>query len=754
MSTRCRLAVSSVLMLAAAFVAVAPAAPGSASPASAAVAPTPKPKPDWKIQHSPNATVPGGELEAASCASAAACQAVGSYLDASAVTAPLAEAWNGTSWKQHTVHIPAGSTLTELDGVSCATASSCEAVGLYEHGSSAAEIGLAEAWNGTSWSVQSVPSPAGAADVSLSAVSCPAANLCEAVGYYENSSDSYQDLAEAWNGTAWSVQSVPSPAGASFPELTAVSCPSASFCETTGSGGSGGYADEWNGTAWTLQTVPVLSGDTSVYLAGVSCASAGFCEATGEGTNSSGDGVAAADTWNGSAWSAQSAPTPSGVVSIILSAVSCLSATSCETTGDDAGSSNVYSSLAESWNGSAWSVQSTPSPGTSYTYLNGVSCVTGGDCEAAGYDGGTSGSGQALAEAWHTGSWSTQNAVKPGGATNNYLNSVSCIAADHCVAVGSHWSVGQGPPELALAEVWDGTSWKIQATPDPKQESSEGVRGLLYGVSCVSADFCEAVGTTGTAALAEVWDGTSWKIQATPADYSYLTSVSCVSASYCEAVGSGYGGGNAMVWNGTAWTAQSTPYPGSPPSGTLEGVSCASADACEAVGNYGEEVYDLAYAEAWNGSSWSLQTVPNPAGIDFSELSGVSCPTAQACEAAGYSVNSSGTKVTLAELWNGTEWTVQTTPNPAGSVGSFLDGVSCFAAAACTAGGWYDNGSSDPPTALVWQGTTWSVQHVPAIAFGDGKINGVSCYASGACTGAGTSQDAGDYSATFAVAGD
>ncbi|MEA2314573.1 MAG: hypothetical protein QOI03_1265, partial [Solirubrobacteraceae bacterium] len=48
----------------------------------------------------------------------------------------------------------------------------------------------------------------------------------------------------------------------------------------------------------------------------------------------------------------------------------------------------------------------------------------------------------------------------------------------------------------------------------------------------------------------------------------------------------------------------------------------------------------------------------------ISVLSGVSCTTASACTAVGYYVNSAGTRLTLAERWNGTSWATQTTPNP------------------------------------------------------------------------------------------
>ena len=69
----------------------------------------------------------------------------------------------------------------------------------------------------------------------------------------------------------------------------------------------------------------------------------------------------------------------------------------------------------------------------------------------------------------------------------------------------------------------------------------------------------------------------------------------------------------------------------------------------------------------------------------------VSCTAAKACTAVGDYVNSGGDYVSLAEVWNGTSWAIQTTPNPTGVKGAFLFGVSCKSAAACTAVGDYEN---------------------------------------------------------------
>jgi hypothetical protein len=79
-------------------------------------------------------------------------------------------------------------------------------------------------------------------------------------------------VAEAWNGGSWTLESVSSPSGSSLDALNAVSCSSASACVAVGSYQSGGAGDKalaevWDGHSWSLSTA--IPGD----LTGVSCSS-------------------------------------------------------------------------------------------------------------------------------------------------------------------------------------------------------------------------------------------------------------------------------------------------------------------------------------------------------------------------------------------------------------------------------------------------------------------------------------------------
>jgi hypothetical protein len=674
----------------------------------------------WKIQDSPNVTVPNGQVQAVSCPSVSACTAVGYYLDPAGHYVPLAQAWNGSSWTQQTVPSPAGAQVPGLDGVSCVSASFCEAVGITDESVLPDSTGFAELWNGTSWSLQSVPSPAGAASVLLKAVSCASASFCEAVGSY-TASGTILSLAEEWNGTAWTIQSTPNQTGTPT-ELDGVSCASATFCEAADFYGA--MAEVWNGTSWAAQSVPYPSGMTSPGLYSVSCQSATSCAAVGVYFNPDTNAETTfAETWNGASWQEQSVPQAASSDQV-LQAVSCASATFCEAVGYQevyVSGVDTFHALADVWRDGAWHLQQPPSaPGTAVTNLAGVSCAAADACEAGG-------SLPVRMEVWDGTSWATQTAVNPPGAADNALDGVSCVTATFCEAVGSDTG-----PHLGLEETWNGSAWKIQP--------SAVLLPLLTAVSCVTASFCEAVGSLSGGDAAAVWNGTSWQLQPTPGDE--YSAVSCASATFCVAVGES----GAATWNGTSWSAESLPVV---TDGFYSGVSCASASSCEVVGT-GRSTTDLDFAAAadWNGTSWTAQSVPLPSGAKDSTLTKVSCPAAAACEAVGDS--SAGS---YSAAWNGTAWTAQAVlPVPSGATSDTLIGVACTSATACTTVG-YSRGSASPYAELTlaeaWNGTAWNIQDTPSPAATSNTLDSVSCVTAASCVAVGSAPDPGGYTATL-----
>ena len=156
--------------------------------------------------------------------------------------------------------------------------------------------------------------------------------------------------------------------------------------------------------------------------------------------------------------------------------------------------------------------------------------------------------------------------------------------------------------------------------------------------------------------LVEVWRGTAWSIQKSPnpkgATGSELSAVSCVSRAACVAVGTSADAALAERWNGTRWAVQSTPQaPPDLPSAFLAAVSCASATACTASGSVHRDLSGMSqgWILGWNGAGWHVEETPSPAGAGRTSFDGVSCTSDSGCTAVGYSFTAAGDQVTLAE---------------------------------------------------------------------------------------------------------
>jgi hypothetical protein len=142
----------------------------------------------------------------------------------------------------------------------------------------------------------------------------------------------------------------------------------------------------------------------------------------------------------------------------------------------------------------------------------------------------------------------------------------------------------------------------------------------------------------------------------------------------------------------------------------LNGVSCVSPTACTAVGyDQNEGTLRDSLIESWNGKKWSVVPSQNPGPYD-NPLEAVSCVSATACTAVGYSPIPHGVQ-TLVEAWNGAVWQTVSSPNTA-SAKNYLLGVSCVSASACTAVG--QHGDAGAATLVEsWNGHQWSVVSSP-----------------------------------------
>jgi hypothetical protein len=662
--------------------------PGDSAPFAEVRAPA-----GWSLQHVP---APAGSINAflngVSCLTATFCVTVGYFNNGAGGQSPLAEHWNGTGWSIQPTPGAPGANLTQLWGVSCVSTSFCAAVGNFS--SSSGPQTLAEAWNGQSWSVQATPNPT--TDAHLSGVACTSAKNCVAVGTStDHFTGSIHTLSMRWGGKFWTILAMPNVPGVA--ELSGISCLGAKSCMAVGFQNSGSatggvpltLAEHWNGTSWRVQQTANPTSPFGAFLDSVSCG-VGACTAAGYYEPSSGAApiLTLVESWNGKSWSIRPTPNPPNTINALLLGISCPSQQSCVAAGyyavqgmGPAGSPDF--TLAEGVSGGSWSIQPTPNPmGSLGAGLNGTSCLSASACEAVGFTADPAGNYVTLAEDWNGTQWAIQASPSPS-SNSSVFSSVSCASATACVAVGNYVS---GSVFQFFAESWNGTMWSMQPPITP----SGAVDGHMTSIACVGTGQCTAVGyysTTGNdeLPLAESWNASAWTIQAMPSPAGSLTAqpfgVSCASASACLAVGinTDRSGSGTLVerWDGIAWTLLTAATPlGFTPG--FSGVSCVSATACEAVGGFNPGTgYSQPFAEGWDGSTWTVQSMPSPNSSLPAVQRSISCTSSTACTAVGYYSDASLMNFTLAETWNGTSWSIVATPSPSSTTGALLNAVSC-----------------------------------------------------------------------------
>ncbi|HTW97970.1 MAG TPA: hypothetical protein VMD59_04295, partial [Acidimicrobiales bacterium] len=210
-------------------------------------------------------------IDSASCVSPTSCLAVGWYEDSAEDTWGLVERWDGSTWSPLAVGAPADDPLgavgtvtgVSLNAVSCASPTSCVAVGQFDDENG--QWALIDTLSGTTWtlslaaepatdqagtapSYDAEPSGSVAETASLDAVSCVSAG-CVAVGSYDDTHGAAWGLLESLSSGSWTAAAAPEPltdAAGKGPgyeseptdeesaSLDSVSCATASSCSAVG----------------------------------------------------------------------------------------------------------------------------------------------------------------------------------------------------------------------------------------------------------------------------------------------------------------------------------------------------------------------------------------------------------------------------------------------------------------------------------------------------------------------------------------
>ena len=267
---------------------------------------------------------------------------------------------------------------------------------------------------------------------------------------------------------------------------------------------------------------------------------------------------------------------------------------------------------AAHWNGTSWSLVSTPNAGAGFNALLGVDAVASRNVWAVGYayTDVPNNNYETLAERWNGSQWQVVPSPNAGTSPfNNTLTDVDALSATNVWAVGSYRTDNS---RKTLIEQWNGSSWRIVPSPNPAILSNS-----LLGVAAVGPDDVWAVGwkssPNGLRSLLLHRGTAGWEEVAVPAfgtGDNVLTSISAVGANDVWATGYYVDGTKheplTLRYNGTSWSRVPS-INGGDGTTILEDVYFASPSDAWAVGlNYRADLHHyVAWTQHWDGSTWS-----------------------------------------------------------------------------------------------------------------------------------------------------
>ena len=297
--------------------------------------------------------------------------------------------------------------------------------------------------------------------------------------------------------------------------------------------------------------------------------------------------------FNGSSWDIVSSPNQRGDTLSQLFSVAAVSANNVWAVGSSNNGSLPSRTLIQHWDGTQWSIVSSPSPDKQFNELRGIAALSANDIWTVGYRGGTKSETpiETFILHWNGTAWAQVTSPYISGGANQ-LFGITAIAANDIWAVGS---VAGAP----LALHWNGSAWNVVSL-----EVGSGLStAKLTAVSGKSANDVWAVGdgkgifTNQTFATIMHWDGTHWSEKTCRAASSsnppdgyegvgadaYFTGVSAAATNDVWAVGVHGSGPMILHWDGEAWTAVTHPR-AFPNAAVLRAVATASGGSALSVG--------------------------------------------------------------------------------------------------------------------------------------------------------------------------
>jgi hypothetical protein len=273
--------------------------------------------------------------------------------------------------------------------------------------------------------------------------------------------------------------------------------------------------------------------------------------------------------------------------------------------------------------------------------------------------------------------------VTPVAAICGAVNAAAGTSSSDLWAVGSA-NTARDPQ----VRHYDGTTWTASAGADLPVPPSGGRRLRSTGLNAVAALAPNNVWAAGKAEFAdqtnhtllEHFDGSGWQLVNGPtATASAFNGISALGAGDVWAVGAAGGNTLAAHYDGSRWST--VPTPNANLINTLNGVAAIAPSNVWAVGSSVKNPNDgvsvsHTLIEHYNGTSWSVVSSPN-VGAGNNVLTGVAAHSATDVWAVGYDDDITGSipvRKTVWMHWDGVRWSTFPSPN-VGTSDNWLVGV-------------------------------------------------------------------------------
>jgi hypothetical protein len=344
----------------------------------------------------------------------------------------------------------------------------------------------------------------------------------------------------------------PAPAGTG--ELSAVSCPDATHCWAVGVAGPNAPSTPTPSTAaapppvtviaatvdggLTWRAQPLAPGVAAPALTGVSCPTTKACMAVGSTGADPGTGVVLTTSDGGKSWVA--ATPPAGAITV--ASVRCDTVATCTAVASD----GTAEWSADTVNfGRSWAQEGSLPPGLAGALS--LTCTAAGTCLVAGFAPAASGHGQGAVAISTNGGMTWAAATVPAGV--GLLQSAACANPTRCLAAGTtSTTVSDVVPAkgLLLSSADGGHTWTAASAATAATGAAAALPvDDIFGLACPASTSCVMVGTkwvgtpaTGTGAVAESSNaGAAFTASSTAYTPLTLTAVDCPTAAQCVAVG-------------------------------------------------------------------------------------------------------------------------------------------------------------------------------------------------------------------------